>query len=161
MQAVHEMKELLFEELETAVRTTEALIAQINPDHWDYRPRDNMRTLWELAEHLVAIPYVDLLIVQEHSQEEVRRAEAEIGGSRTAEELNGSMKKGFQELKAYMNGLDDEAFLHRKTKPFYLEQGTAQAKWLIEIVTHAHHHRAQLFNYMKELGYGVSMFNLY
>ncbi|WP_370733829.1 DinB family protein [Paenibacillus dakarensis] len=36
-----------------------------------------------------------------------------------------------------------------------------QAKWLIEIVTHAQHHRAQMFNYLKTLGYQVSMFDLY
>ncbi|WP_327204754.1 DinB family protein [Paenibacillus sp. DMB20] len=29
------------------------------------------------------------------------------------------------------------------------------------MVTHAQHHRAQTFNYMKTLGYEVNMFDLY
>lgn len=60
-----------------------------------------------------------------------------------------------------MNGLTDEEFMQKTTQPFYLEHGSTQAKWLIEIVTHAQHHRAQMFNYLKAQGYEVSMFDLY
>lgn len=160
-QAVTEMKKLLFEELELIARTTGALLHLVAPEHWGYRPRDNMRTLLELAQHLVAIPYVDLLILQEHPYNDIQQAEAEIDRERTAEPLSAWMSKGLSDLKAYMEGLSDEDFLYKTTKPFYLEHGTAQAKWLLEIVTHAQHHRAQLFNYMKELGYEVNMSHLY
>ncbi|AKG36537.1 DinB family protein [Paenibacillus durus] len=161
MQAVSEMKGLLFAELEHIVRTSSKLIAKISPEHQDYRPRDNMRSLLELAQHLVSVPSVDLLILQEHGQPEIRRMEEEINQDSASEKLSAWMDKGFQDLKAYMEGLSEEDFLHKSTKPFYLEHGSVQAKWLIEIVTHAQHHRAQLFNYMKELGYDVNMFDLY
>ncbi|SIT09231.1 DinB family protein [Kroppenstedtia eburnea] len=51
--------------------------------------------------------------------------------------------------------------LRRETRPFYADHALTQAKWLTEIVTHIFHHRAQLLNYLKELGHPVNMFDLY
>ncbi|WP_338463001.1 hypothetical protein V5G20_00985 [Brevibacillus borstelensis] len=79
MNAVNEIKGLLFEELELIVRTTSNLIRRIEQDQWEYKPTDQMRTLREL----------------------------------------------------------------------------------VEIATHAQHHRSQLFTYLKLLGHDVNMFDLY
>ena len=162
MSQLVEMKQLLFEELEHIVKTSSNLIMKISDKNWDYRPASNMRTLLELVHHLVSVPGTDLLIMQEKPEDEVRQLEGAIaadGGDK--EKLIAWMNKGLADLKSYMNGLTDDDFLHKKTKPFYLEHGSAQAKWLIEVVTHAQHHRAQMFNYLKAQGYEVSMFDLY
>ncbi|ANY72660.1 damage-inducible protein DinB [Paenibacillus ihbetae] len=162
MSHLVEMKQLLFEELEHIVKTSSNLIMKISDEDWDYCPASNMRTLLELVHHLVSVPGTDLLIMQEKTEEEVRQLEGAIaadGGDK--EKLIAWMNKGLADLKSYMNGLTDDDFLHKKTKPFYLEHGSAQAKWLIEVVTHAQHHRAQMFNYLKAQGYEVSMFDLY
>jgi len=162
MEAVNEMKRLLFEELELAARTSTKLIGKIEEKDWRYRPRDNMRSLLELAQHVVSIPGVDLLIMQEKPEPDIRRREADIAADGPkADKLNGWLDSGLQELRAYMDGLTDEDFLHKSTKPFYLPHSSVQAKWLIETTTHIFHHRAQLFNYLKTLGYEVSMFDLY
>lgn len=162
MSQLVELKQLLFEELEHIVKTSSNLIMKISDKNWDYRPASNMRTLLELVHHLVSVPGTDLLIMQEKPEDEVRQLEGAIaadGGDK--EKLIAWMNKGLADLKSYMNGLTDDDFLHKKTKPFYLEHGSAQAKWLIEVVTHAQHHRAQMFNYLKAQGYEVSMFDLY
>jgi len=162
MSHLVEMKQLLVEELEHIVKTSSNLIMKISDEDWDYRPASNMRTLLELVHHLASVPGTDLLIMQEKTEEEVRQLEGAIaadGGDK--EKLIAWMNKGLADLKSYMNGLTDDDFLHKKTKPFYLEHGSAQAKWLIEVVTHAQHHRAQMFNYLKAQGYEVSMFDLY
>jgi len=162
MNELKEMKHLLFEELELIIRTSSHLFAKIKAEHWAYRPAANMRNLLELAEHLAGVPSVDLLILQESTQEEVRQLESRIeadGGD--SDKLAAWMASGTADLKRYMDSLSDEDFLRKKTKPFYLEHGSAQAKWLIEIVTHAQHHRGQMFNYLKVLGYEISMFDLY
>lgn len=161
MNAIYEMKHLLFEELELIVKTSSNLIAKIKPDHWDYRPAGNMRSLKELVQHLVSVPAVDLLILQENSQPVIQELEEKINAELDKDKLIGWMTSGAEDVKRYMDQLPDEDFMHKKTKPFYLEHGTVQAKWLIEIVTHAQHHRAQTFNYMKTLGYEVNMFDLY
>ncbi|GAA5346223.1 hypothetical protein PLACP1_23840 [Planifilum fimeticola] len=154
------LRELLLEELGAGVRTTKKLLARVRPGEWDFRPADNMRSLGELANHLAQIPLVDLAILQEKSEEEVRRLESEYASS-DPEKLCEWMEEGFQSLCDYMRGLDEETFLTRTTKPFYADHGSTQAKWLVEIVTHVYHHRAQLFQYLKQLGHPVNMFDLY
>ncbi|ANA81161.1 DinB family protein [Paenibacillus glucanolyticus] len=162
MSDLKEMKQLLFEELEHIVKTTSNLIAKISAEDWDYKPAHNMRSLQELVHHLVSVPAADLLILQENSEEQIRELEASIaadGGDK--DKLMVWMNRGLADVKSYMSGLTDEEFMQKKTKPFYLEHGSTQAKWLIEIVTHAQHHRAQMFNYLKAQGYEVNMFDLY
>lgn len=90
----------------------------------------------------------------------MRRLESEHASS-DPEKLCEWMEEGFQSLCDYMRGLDEESFLTRRTKPFYADHGSTQAKWLVEIVTHVYHHRAQLFQYLKQLGHPVNMFDLY
>ncbi|MCM3782547.1 DinB family protein [Neobacillus mesonae] len=160
MNELSQMKSLLFEEMELALRTSVTLISKIKEEHLDFRPHHNMRSLRELAEHLTAIPSVDLLILQERTQEEVRLLENEFAlldiGS-----LQERMKEGVKKVRDYMDHLQDSDFLNKKSTPFYLEHGSSQAKWLVEIVTHLFHHRSQLFTYMKMQGYDISMFDLY
>jgi len=162
MEATKELKELLFEELVLIVRTTAGLVRKISAQDWEYKPRENMRTVRELVSHLVAVPAVDLLILREKSQDEVRALEATFDQEHDTEVLISRMQQGLVDLKAYMEDLSEEDFLHKKTAPFYLpDHGAVQAKWLIEITTHAQHHRAQLFTYLKTLGYEINMFDLY
>ncbi|CAM4379032.1 putative damage-inducible protein DinB [Paenibacillus endophyticus] len=161
MSAVNEVKAVLLEELEHIVKTSSNLIRKISPEHWSFRPHANMRSLLELTEHLVSVPSSDLLILQENSETVIRRLEADIAENSDIERLIGWMATGLHEVKSYMESLSEEDFLHKSTKPFYLEHGTVQAKWLVEITTHAQHHRAQLFTYLKMQGYEVNMFDLY
>jgi uncharacterized damage-inducible protein DinB len=162
MQAVSELKSLLFEEFEHIVKSSANLIRKVSPEHWDYKPQGNMRSMLEIVHHLVSIPSVDLLIMQEKTETEIRKAEAAIAADGSdKEKLIAWMTQGTEQLKLYMNGLSDDDFLHKKTMPFYMPNGSVQAKWLIESTTHVQHHRAQLFGYLKQLGYGVNMFDLY
>jgi uncharacterized damage-inducible protein DinB len=160
LTGVQEMKLLLFEELELIVRTTTRLLAKIQPEHQEFRPHPDMRTLKELAEHLTAIPAMDLLILQEYPEIEIRKLEAQYAEVPFSE-LSAKMAEGLAELRNYMNELPEEDFLHKQTTPFYIDHGATQAKWLVEIVTHAQHHRGQLFTYLKIQGYEVNMFDLY
>lgn len=161
---VQRMKAMLFEELENIVRTSRKLMERIQEEEWSYRPqqRDNMNTVQELVCHLAAIPSTDLMILQEHTEAEVVQLEDEFRAlGADAGKLGERMSAGLDSLRSYMEALPDEEFLSRRTTPFYIDHPTAQAKWLIEITTHLQHHRAQLFNYLKELGHPVNMFDLY
>lgn len=161
MSGITEMKEHLYHELEVVSRTTKELLAKVKTEDWSYRPHENMRTLLELVHHLVLVPKTDLAILQEKSQEEVHQLNISLEGVNDLDQLGNHLAEGVQALKKYMNGLSDEEFLNKETKAFYLESGKKQAAWLVEIVTHAFHHRAQFFTYLKQLGYPVSMFDLY
>jgi uncharacterized damage-inducible protein DinB len=154
------MRQLLLEELSVAVRTTKGLVNKIKPEHWNYRPKENMRTLLELVHHLVLIPATDFAILQEKSGDEVKDIENALNTT-DPQQLCKVLEEGFEALKTYMLGLSDSDFLLKATKPFYLDHASVQAKWLIEIVTHAFHHRSQLYNYLKQLGYPLQFFELY
>ncbi|WP_134686146.1 DinB family protein [Brevibacillus migulae] len=161
MSGVFAVRDHLLDELELAVRTSEALITRIKPEEWDYRPKDNMRSLLELVHHLVSIPASDLAILQEKTQSEVEQVESLVHTLTDPHELAAQMRKHAEMLRAYMLSLSEEELLHKSTKAFYLEHGVVQIKWLIEIVTHTFHHRSQLYNYLKALGHELHFFVLY
>jgi uncharacterized damage-inducible protein DinB len=161
MNSVEIMKSNLYEELRLNVRTTSGLLRKVRAGDWSFRPIESMRTLGELAQHLALVPAVDLLILKEHSEPDIRELEGRYADVTDADKLIDAMERGMNDLVAYMDGLSDEQFLAMTTTPFYVEHPTTQAKWLLEIVTHAQHHRAQLFTYMKQLGYEINMFDLY
>jgi uncharacterized damage-inducible protein DinB len=163
MSDVLKIRDYLFEELALAVRTTKNLLAKMEADQWNYQPKENMRTFAELAHHLVSIPASDLAcLLQEKGQADYVQIEKELEAIKDGETLGAKMEENFGHLKEYVTSLSEEDLMNKVTKPFYFEEGgNVQIRWLMEIVTHAFHHRAQLFNYMKELGHDINMFDLY
>ncbi|MDF2650544.1 MAG: DinB family protein [Paenibacillus sp.] len=161
MSQVFEIRDHLLHELEHGVKTTQRLVSRITPEQWSYRPKGNMRTLQELTRHLVMVPATDMAILQEKKGPEFDRIEGDVESVTDPRQLCELMQQSYESLKAYMTSLDEDHFLNLSTKPFYSDQGSVQVKWLIEIVTHVFHHRAQLFNYLKELGHDINMFVLY
>ncbi|RZT14504.1 MULTISPECIES: DinB family protein [Fictibacillus] len=160
MNATTSLTETLLEEFYTVVRTTSNLLKKADQSVFDFRPADNMRTFLELANHLVQVSHVDLAILQEKSEKEIRELEKKLSAQNVTE-LTHVLEEGYHLLKSYFLSLSEEEFLNKETKAFYAEKGMTQAKWLVEIVTHAFHHRAQLFTYLKQTNHEVNMFDLY
>jgi uncharacterized damage-inducible protein DinB len=159
---ISRIKDLLFEEMELALTTTCSLLSMIKEDQWEYRPHENMRSLIELARHLVHVPAQELAILQEQSMEQVRSLVISIMHLRDAAALSDVMHQGVAALKEYMNSLDEAELLYKSTAPFFAKhQPSVQIKWLMEITTHLYHHRGQMFTYMKQLGIPASMRDLY
>ncbi|WP_252606685.1 DinB family protein [Bacillus paralicheniformis] len=161
MNQVQALRSDLFHEMETGIRSTCHLLKKVKESDWSYRPADHMRSLKELASHLAAIPEADLAIMQEKEEDVIARIEKKYDALQSADQMAEAMQKGFAAFQTYMTSLSDEEFLTKKTKPFYLDEGMTQSRWLTETLTHVFHHRAQLFNYLKQLGYDVNMFDLY
>ncbi|MGZ9584333.1 DinB family protein [Paenibacillus marinisediminis] len=161
MNGVAQIRDHLLDELALAVRTVDQLLISIKPEEWGYRPADNMRTLLELAHHLVSIPASDLAILQEKSQADVERVETSVSEVKDPQELAARFRVNYDLLRTYMLSLSDDELLNKSTKAFYAEHGVVQIKWLIEIVTHTFHHRSQLYNYLKQSGHQLHFFMLY
>lgn len=161
MNAVNILRNELLDELEVGVRSMEGLLRKVQARDWGYQPADNMRNLEELAKHIIAIPEVDLNIWQEKDHATIQKLEGKYDKLESADAMIEAMNNGFQGYKTFMQSLSDEDFLTKKSKPFYLEKGAIQAHWLVEEVSHFFHHRGQFFNYLKQLGYDVNMFDLY
>ena len=115
---ISRIKDLLFEEMELALTTTCSLLSMIKEDQWEYRPHENMRSLIELACHLVHVPAQELAILQEQSMEQVRSLVISIMHLRDAAALSDVMHQGVAALKEYMNSLDEAELLYKSTAPF-------------------------------------------
>lgn len=152
-------QEDLFAELHSLRRSVAKLLPEIPPHSEDWRPQDNMRSAWELANHLVQIPAIDVLICREEPQEVVRARESSLQAS-TVEGLLAVWDLGLAEAVAHFGSLSPAEFDSLETTAFYGHKMAAKA-WLLEIVTHTHHHRAQLFTYLKLKGRPVHMGHLY
>ncbi|WP_054706603.1 DinB family protein [Bacillus sp. JCM 19041] len=161
MDAVDVLRNELLHELEIGIRSMEGLLKKVRSEDWGFRPTEQMRSLMELAQHIVAIPEIDLNIWQEKDQETIQVLEEKYNKLESTDDLISAMNDGFNEYKAYMTSLSDQDFLSKETKPFYLEKREIQAHWLVEEVSHLFHHRGQFFTYLKQLGYDVNMFDLY
>lgn len=149
---------LLLGNLEWLGGSLQKLFAQIQQGG-GFRPRDNMRTVLELANHLAQIPAIDLAILQSATEPEIRALEAKLQ-TNDPEALFQVWSDGVAAVKAHFSTMDATTLATQKGKAFYGHEAT-MAEWLLEIVTHTYHHRAQLFTYLKELGRPIDMFTLY
>ncbi|WP_339240331.1 DinB family protein [Paenibacillus sp. FSL R5-0517] len=161
MNGTLQIRDHLLTELETGVRTGASLIRLIRPEDWSYRPQENMRSLVELVHHFIQITASDLAIMQEKDEAEVGLVENSLLGIQDIEKLEATLWSNFESYKAYITGLNEEDYLNRSTKAFYMEHGHLQAQWQIETLTHVFHHRSQLYNYLKQQGHELNFFMLY
>lgn len=108
MSQVTAIRDHLLHELEHGIKTTRRMLELVKPEQWDYRPRDNMRTLLEVVHHLVTIPGSDLVIMQQKGGDDVERAEAVVNGVTDPMQLAATMERLYGELKAYFEQMSDE-----------------------------------------------------
>ncbi len=160
MSGTLQIRSMMLADLHHVINSVLKLTDKIKMEDWDYRLSPEMRTLGETVQHLAAVPGADLLIMQEKGQEEVSAYEKSVA-VQDIEKVKEFMVKGYRDLNMYMESLSVHAFLNETTKAFYAEAGVTQARWLLEVITHVYHHRAQMFMYMKAKGYDVSMADLY
>ena len=149
----------LLEELKKISENCCRLLSQARAEHSDYRPQDNVRSLAELANHLAQIPAIDLLILKGTPEKEVQEAEQVLDRSDPAGWCQ-VLRDGARELHRYMEKLSFDEYENNSGTAFYGRTQT-NAQWLLEIITHLYHHRAQLFMYLKLNGYDVNTRTLY
>jgi uncharacterized damage-inducible protein DinB len=150
---------LLLAELEWISGNCQRLIRMVKPEHLDYRPFPEMRSLLELLNHLAQIPAIDLLILRGAAEGEVQKAE-QAWFRNTPDEAADALRQGSLALREYIDKLSLDQFENESGTAFYGRTQT-NAKWLLEIVTHLYHHRAQLHMYLKLNGYPVNTRTLY
>jgi len=150
---------LLLDELEWISGNCCRLLGMAKPEHMDWRPQEGMRTLAEVANHLAQIPSVDLRIMKGDSEQEIKDLEQSLMRQQPqqwCEELRG----GVITLRHFIETLSLDDYENGSGMAFYGRTQT-YANWLLEVVTHMYHHRAQLFMYLKLNGYKVDTSTLY
>lgn len=149
----------LFAELRSLRRSLAKLLPELPARGQDWRPRDGMRTVWELATHLVQVPAIDTLISQAAPQKDVQVREKSLSANDAAG-LLAVYDAGLSEAERHFSAMSAEEFEGTVTTAFYGHSMPAKG-WLLEIVTHVHHHRAMLYTCLKLMGRPVDMSHLY
>jgi uncharacterized damage-inducible protein DinB len=150
---------LLLAELERIARNCCQILRLARPDDYQFSPGRGMRTLFECCNHLAQIPLVDLRILRGAKQDEVRELEESLNRE-DVEAWCELLREGNSEVRRFMETLTFDAYENGSGTAFYGRTQT-HAQWLLEIVTHMYHHRAQVFLYLKLLGYPVDTRTLY
>jgi len=150
---------LLLNELDWIVANCCRLFALVKPEHLDWSPREGMRTLKQLANHLYQIPAVDLRIIKGDGELDVEKYEAELA-SDSPEQWSTVMKDGARDMRRFMELLSFDDYENGSATAYFGRTQT-HARWLLEVVTHIYHHRSQLFMYLKLNGYEIGTRDLY
>lgn len=132
-----------FHQIKFTVNSIIELLSYVETKNLTFCPVEGKRNLGQLCAHLSLICSADLQILQEATMEELERFYFEHE-AQTKEEWIIALKQGYEELKNYYSSLDD---LTDETTSYW---GTTYSyfEWLLEILVHLQHHRAQLHQYL-------------
>ncbi|WP_338781136.1 DinB family protein [Metabacillus sp. FJAT-52054] len=139
----------IFSQLEVANRSIieMAILAEESDLNWSYL--ENKRSLGELLNHLSLLYRADYLIMEEASKDEM--ADYYLSHPfRRAENAGTELYKNFNALKEAFYSFSEAELMEEKIS--YWGTGYSRYEWLLEILGHIYHHRAQLHMYLELLG---------
>lgn len=140
-------------QIEIALNTTIEIIDALEESDLQKRLSVNKRSLGELLEHIAVICKADFLISNGATQEEMNDYYSSIS-LKSVKDVKEAIVDNYHFLKDnYMNLTETQ--LHELSTSYW---GTTYTKyeWLIEIVAHVYHHRAQLHTMLVH-GYGKEL----
>ncbi|MGY5871351.1 MAG: hypothetical protein RTV72_03810 [Candidatus Thorarchaeota archaeon] len=128
-----------------------------------FTPKDEMRPLIDLINHMAQIPIIDLKFfsMEFKSFEEVRVMEKDLRHD-SIDEMLTLYDKGIEKIIEFISRLSNEQVLENNLKAFYQDGPEKNwAHYIPEITTHLAMHKMQLWMYLKLAGAPVSMWTYY
>ncbi|MFW9832333.1 MAG: DinB family protein [Candidatus Thorarchaeota archaeon] len=129
----------------------------------NYSPKEGMRTLGELANHLAQIPLLDpSMYSQEIADLKQAQAREKALKRNTLPELLTVFDEGIDAVQTRFSKMSETTFFAKTLQPFY-EQGDKKswAYYMPEFITHIAMHKMQLWMYLKLAGVKVNMMTYY
>jgi uncharacterized damage-inducible protein DinB len=129
----------------------------------DFMPREGMRNLKELANHLAQIPLMDPSVYRGEieNMEQIQAREKEL----LRDDIAGMISvfdEGVESVKTQFTGMSDEEFLAATMQPFYEQKEKRPWEYYFaEFTTHISMHKMQLWMYLKLAGADVNMMTYY
>ncbi|WP_158095022.1 DinB family protein [Gottfriedia luciferensis] len=117
------------------------MIDLIDDQDLNFRPVDDKKSIEEVLQHLCELIGADLEIMSGANQEEMANYYKAVK-CKTVDGMRGLLLKNlFQIKETYLNMKEDDLFV-KVTSYWGLEY--SRFEWLVEILVHFTHHRAQL-----------------
>jgi hypothetical protein len=129
----------------------------------DFTPKEGMRTLKSLANHLAQIPSMDPFMYRGviGNIEQAQAREKELWRD-DIDSIISLFDKGIESVKGQFEGMSDDEFLAANLQPFYeRKEKKSWAYYFAEFTTHVSMHKMQLWMYLKLAGIDVNMMTYY
>ena len=155
--------EVLLKVFEHEAQQARCVLAVIKHADLEFTPKEEMRSLGALANHLAQIPLLDpTMYTQEIADVKQAQAREKELNRDTLEEMLAVFDEGIEAVKKRFSGMSEKEFFAKTLKPFY-EQGEAKswAFYMPELITHIAMHKMQLWMYLKLAGAEVNMMTYY
>jgi hypothetical protein len=110
-------------ELQSLRRSLLKLLPLLPPRGEDWKPRENMRSIWELAVHMVQIAAVDTLIATEATQAQVRALEHDLQAV-TPEGLLAVYDRGVEAARGHFGSMSAADFDAKTATPCRQRNGS-------------------------------------
>lgn len=134
-------------QLEVGIRSMIQMLQHVSYDELQLQPIHNKRSLFEICTHMALIPHADLLIANGASKEELDAFYGSYTFS-TTHDIQKTMLESFQLLcKTFQSYSTAE--LEEITQSYW-GVSYSRFEWLLQIVVHFYHHRAQLHTLLTE-----------
>lgn len=131
----------IFHQLEVANESIINLIGAVPEDVLDEKIFDDKRKIRELLSHIAVIYRADFMIMNQATMEEMVLFYEENAPTNLSD-IKNQISSNFQFLKERMSSYSTEEIV--KVTTSYWGVSYRRFEWLVEIVAHIYHHRAQL-----------------
>lgn len=146
--------EPIFSQIKWQVESLKSLFHHVNLFSMEQEIYPGGRTCGELLNHIVLIPEADYKLSQGASYEEMLQYyhywEKELT---TREMLEARLDLSYSILLDAYQELEQEELMAQTTS--YWGTTFSQVEWLLMILTHLSHHRAQLYSFLKTEGENI------
>lgn len=149
--------ESVINQIEYAVKTVVKMIDEIDLDDLNFRPISNKKSIGELVQHLCELIEGDLLISKGATKDEMNTFYS-LSKANSLDEMKNLLMRGFNFIKIEYLRMDEENLM--KVVTSYWGVKYTRFEWLLEILVHFTHHRAQLHTLMvhKNNDFNISLF---
>ena len=130
-----------FHQLEVAVASLSQMFACMEESLLAERPFEKKRSIRELASHISIVMQADLEIMNGSSAEEMDQF-YRLKEENTLEGMQKALSEGVERLTAVYRSFSEKELAEPMAS--YWGVSYTRYEWLLEIVAHLYHHRAQL-----------------
>ncbi|WP_141546924.1 DinB family protein [Bacillus sp. AFS053548] len=133
--------ENVIHQLSLCVKSVLEMIDLINEEDLKFRPVEDKKSIGELVQHLCELIGADMEIMRGVSQEMMVNYYTEVE-CKSLVDMKRLLQKNFHELKEVYFNMKENDLVEKTTSYWGLQY--SKFEWLLEILVHFTHHRAQL-----------------
>lgn len=152
-------KEFLLNELCFLKGNVSQYILMYEEELAEWTPHKGLRNLYSLVNHICGIPSIAVAILEQQSDEDIFKLDEPVKLNNLTI-LHNFFLGGFEQLETVVKTIPTEQFYGKLIHNPFGEKVTS-AKVIVDAITHLYHHRGQLHNYLKVLGYPISTETLF